>query len=157
MIHGPRPSGQKTIRIDPFLPQHLPAIRVQDAQQPEIAGQELTIGHGVELAKSFAWSAMRGDTVVAAAGLVEQCSSHATAWALISGEIGVGELREVGEAIRRALACDAYLRVDTMVRSDFARGRSWALRLGFQREGTMRKWGPMAIDMDLYARIRGDG
>jgi len=92
---------------------------------------------------------MRGEVVLAAVGLVEQCSSHATAWALISGEIGAGEMRELTEAILRALACEAYLRVDTYVRTDFARGRSWAVRLGFRREGTMRKWGPMAIDMDL--------
>lgn len=140
--------------IAAFRPEHLPALEVQPAQSVEL-GDNQTLGYGVFLAEQGpAWSAVRGDRVLAAFGLIEHSAAHASAWALISGEIAARELRELTETILRAAALDIYVRVDTMVRTDFARARSWALRLGFQREGTMRAWGENSIDFDMYARVR---
>ncbi len=47
----------------------------------------------------------------------------------------------------------ALVRVEAVVKSDFAAGVRWVEHLGFKREGTMRNYGIDGVgDYDLYAR-----
>lgn len=142
------------------MPEHLAAIEVQPAQAVELGGVDLAQQGRALVDQGPAWTMTRGgegSQVIACGGIIEHSFPHVSAWTLISGEIGAGELQALTRAIQRVLSLETYARIDTLVQSGFARGCSWARRLGFAHEGTQRKWGPMSIDMELYARIRGDG
>ncbi|ARS27613.1 hypothetical protein [Sphingomonas sp. KC8] len=145
------------IEIIPFEPIDLTRIRVQAEQSIEtMGGAALTVEHGDYLAAAGpAYTVLRHRVPVVAAGVVENDAYHATAWAVLSGDIGVG-IVALTRAIGRFLACDEYVRVDTLVRTDFVRGHRWARMLGFQREGTLHRWRAGTTDFDMYARIRGE-
>lgn len=45
-------------------------------------------------------------------------------------------------------------RLQMTVRADFEIGQNWAAKLGFKREGILKKFGPEGCDYIMYARVK---
>lgn len=45
-------------------------------------------------------------------------------------------------------------RIQIVVREDYSEGNKWAYILGFNKEGTMKKYGPTGLNYNLYAAVR---
>ena len=60
--------------------------------------------------------------------------------------------KRIKEVLDSAFANYKVHRIQIVVRSDYFEGQTWAENLGFQYEGTMKKYGPAMNDYHLYAR-----
>lgn len=58
---------------------------------------------------------------------------------------------------RELVASSNAWRIQAVVDPNYPERVRWITRLGFQREGTMRCFGPDRQDMDLYSIIRSNG
>lgn len=105
-------------------PDHVAAVRVQDAQREE---HRLAIEHGtlavVERGLSFA--GFVNGRCVGAAGVVD-----GYAWAALSPEVGP-YMVTVTRLAKRVLAVQPYRILRTTVRRDFTAGHRWIKHLGF--------------------------
>lgn len=141
------------IAISQLQPAHLLEIRMQDAQAGELRPGTDLLAHGVKLCqRGMAFTVMLNGRPVAAGGLAEIHGHYATAWALVGQDAGPA-MTAMTRAVRRVLASRAYERVDVTVRRDFEAGHRWAWLLGFEKFGTLRKWGPDRADYTLYERV----
>lgn len=91
------------------------------------------------------------DRVIACAGIAVEGFGSATLWAFISAEAGPHMVR-LDRCARRLLGMVNLRRVQAT--TTFVQGQRWLELLGFEYEGTMRKYGPAGEDHLLYARTR---
>ncbi|MGH8743487.1 MAG: hypothetical protein ACREUY_04335 [Burkholderiales bacterium] len=136
--------------IVPFEPWHLEWLTATTEQ----AWLARTPAYGASLkAAGPCFSAFAGMRVIACAGVTPCWAGRAKAWSMVSDDLGryvMGVHRAVKRFLdsypARRIECDVDPRSDVAVR--------WAVRLGFEYEGTQRAYTPSGDDMDLYARIR---
>lgn len=103
----------------------------------------------------YAFAGIRGDTVVAAAGVVMTQSHVALAWALLSDAITPRSMISVHRAVKDFIDTSPIRRIEMHVRADAPESaKRWAGMLGFEYEGTMRSYSLDGVDCDLYARIK---
>lgn len=103
-----------------------------------------------------AYCAVGADGAVhAVAGLTEQWSGRAVAWAMI-GDGARKSFKEVHRAVLAFLANDQHRRIELYVRADFPAAARWAEHLGFVRETPepMAGFGPGGEACYLYAKVR---
>jgi hypothetical protein len=139
------------VKIVPFEPWHLHSIVLQPAQA--FIGSDLTPEMADALAKiGDAYTALHEGLVMGCAGVAPLHPGNASAWAVL-GQCGPRFFVRIHKAALRYFAGQDYRRIQTAVRTDFEAGHRWARALGFENEGTMRKYGPEGADYDLYARV----
>lgn len=127
-------------------------LNIQDAQTG--IGADLSpSAMQAALSRGPGFAAVDGPELLGIGGAYEVWRGRAVAWALLSRAIGGPRMVGVHRAVERWLAVAPYPRIEihTDVRHPAA-GR-WAGALGFEREGTMRKFFN-GLDFDLYARTR---
>lgn len=140
------------MHVIPFIPSHLALLEIQPAQV--YMAPALTRRYGEALAESGpAFSAACGGSLVGAAGIANQHPGTGRAWALLSPAAGPW-LPTITKACLRFFLDARYRRIEATVLTGWAAGARWAAMLGFEREGTMRGYGPDGQDFDLYARVR---
>ena len=105
--------------------------------------------YGEVLASHESYAMVDGDEVLGCAGIVPW-GPNVLAWALLSGK----RLLATHKAVRTFLAMCDHRRIETWVDDGFAEGHRWAVMLGFQPEGLMRRHREDA-DVWLYARVKG--
>ncbi|KQX19335.1 MULTISPECIES: hypothetical protein [unclassified Sphingomonas] len=141
------------IEIRDFAPADLGRIAVQ-AEQLGDAGLSQDGAYLLAMAAGGASFTMwRGDRVLACAGLFENHSGWATAWAALS-EMSPYERGVLTVKCRAAIAASGYRRIDCMVRRGFDRARDWAWKLGFVQEATLFEVWPDGADALLFARFK---
>lgn len=136
------------MRLEPFRPEHLRRIEVQEAQRRDFMLQpDPTYGE--------AWTAFDGERGICSAGLLQLWPGRAYAWAVLSLHAGP-YLLEITRIARFILAASTYERIEMYVDEDFEQGRRWAGMLGFRCETPepMRKYLPSGASAYLYARVR---
>lgn len=89
-------------------------------------------------------------------GLTEVHRGHAIAWSVLAAGQHGDTLAAVTDATRAVIHTSGYRRVSTLVRCAFRPAHRWALRLGFEREGIMRAYGPDGSDYAVYAYLGTD-
>lgn len=138
----------------PYRHYHLNAIAIQE-MQAEAIGQ-IKAEHSMALEKAGpAYTLLDGNQVLACAGLVEQWQGRAIAWALISKNLNGFKFARMHKMCARFLDMQDYPRIEMAVDHEHEAGHRWALALGFEWEGLMKKYSQFANrDCDLYARIR---
>lgn len=138
--------------IVPYRPDHLAALRLQPLQAFMGAFIDCP-GYPEHLAQAGpAYTGLVGGAVVICAGVSLELPTRGTAWALLS-EQACRHLIGCTRAVETFLRDAQIRRVQTYVDTAFAAGHRWARLLGFEREGTLRAWGPAGEDYDLYARV----
>jgi hypothetical protein len=138
------------IAVLPFDRAHLDALALQPAQAPELAALQGSIAAQADRGPAF--TVMEGGRVLLCAGLAENHARYATAWALFAAAKAAAMVATT-RAIARVIAASGYERIDMLVREDFARAHDFARLLGFDREGSLRRYGADGGDFALYARI----
>lgn len=135
----------------PYQPDHLRALVLQDAQsylRPLINGPEYAEG----LMRGPAYTAFAGGRPLVCAGVLEQWTGRANAWAVV-GSFARDHMLPITRAVRDFLDSQDYARIDTCVRAGFHPGLRWARLLGFADEGVMRRW-MYGDDFHMFARVR---
>ena len=148
---------QITLCTTSFAAADLEGIALQPAQA-RYFGAGVVYENGAALeALGPAFTARRGDTIVACWGLVDIWPGRADCWALLAADIGpagFGALhRQVAVGLDEA-GRQGYRRLETTVDPDFPPARRWVRLLGFAFEGRLRRYTPDGRDMLIYARIR---
>jgi len=138
--------------IIPFKPEHLKTLVLQDSQA--WMGDKLKPEYGASLIKAGpCFTAMDGDEVLACAGVMNIWEGRVLAWALISDNAGKRFVRIV-KAIKRFIDAHQAVRIEATVDVDFEEGHRLMKILGFEYEGTARKYLPDGRTVCLYARIK---
>ena len=129
-------------------------IHPQDEQARDLVQYTLEYGRKVLAACQAATITDDDGTPVAIVGVVVVHPGRAQVWTMLAQNAGQHMLG-LTRAIKKLLKGFAdYDRVEATVRTDFAPGHRWARLVGFERECTMRCFGPDGQDYDLYARVK---
>lgn len=128
--------------------QHFDEIELQPQQRGAQVEADALISEGP------AFAVMRKGEVLAIAGIVPMWwEGRFYAWSLLSVHAGPHLLR-LTRMIRRYLDSFPYRRIEMTVDADFSQGERWALALGFEREGLLRRYSPRGEDCWMYSRVR---
>jgi hypothetical protein len=135
--------------VVPFTPDHIEAMRVQDAQK--LPSREQREAMAAPFGR--AWTALVDGHPVACAGMVELWEGRAYAWGLIGEDAGPW-MRRITRAIRSALGSAGYRRVEIAVDAQFGAGCRWAHLLGFELEALAKAYMPNGRDAFIYSRVK---
>ena len=138
------------VEIVPFEPWHLSWLT--ETTEPALVARTPDYGAALK-AGGPCYTAFAGEHVVACAGMILCWADRATAWSMLSAEMGA-HVFSIHRAVVRFLATYPVRRVECTVDPRSAVAVRWVTRLGFQYEGTMAAYTPLGDTMDLYARIR---
>lgn len=149
------------LEFRPMLAGDALLLELQDSQRFELGfhHQHFTIETGRDLAYSegsIAWTAHRGTTVVAIAGLRQVMKGQAIAWAALSGAVGTDHLaitRKTVAVIAEAIADGTYHRIEAIVEADNERAITWAMRVGLEHGYVLRAYGPEAKPHILFEKV----
>lgn len=105
-----------------------------------------------------AWSGFDSEgTFLGAGGIGYYWPGVAEGWLLLSkgtDNYPFSLHRIVRLMVEKAFAVNGLKRLQVSVPVDMQRSRKWIARLGFVREGLMRRYGPDGHDYVLYAMVR---
>ena len=100
-----------------------------------------------------AFTAWAGPSVIACAGYIHFWPGRAQVWAMISSDIRIyGSI--IHKHVKRYIESHPVNRLECIIDPNFDASVRWALRLGFQYEGTMKRYGFHGQDMDMYVLER---
>lgn len=118
------------------------------------AGYALTAEMAVELEAIGGLAGIEDGKVLAIGGILPRWQGVGLAWTWL-GRGWRRHARVITDEARRYLDASGFHRIEMGVRADYAKGHSWARRLGFEVETPLaRKWGPDMADYTLYVRVR---
>lgn len=140
------------VRIEPFRPEHLLALRLQATQATAQALMTLDHGRQIAACTGLAQSAMLGDEPIASAGVIQLWPGRAYAWAYI-GEQAARHWKTVHRAVSAALDGAKWRRIEMAVDVRDPGAKRWAAHLGFDFEGVARKWTTDGRDVEIWARV----
>lgn len=129
-------------RIESFSPCHLEKLQVQAEQR-----QEDLLGG---LQNSVLFSLFDGEEVMAVIGFVCLSPKRRMAVSLLSQNCG-RDMLPIVRIMRRCYEIYKTERVEMTVKTDFKPAHRLAKLLGFEREGTLKKF-LNGQDYDIYAR-----
>lgn len=142
--------------VEPLSAMHVERLRVQARQRwefalwPQGALEEL-------LRSGQAFAGVRGEAVLAVAGVARVWEGRYQAWALLSGEVGPSGFLAVHRVVRAFLDQCAYPRIEATVEEGFEEGHRWVRLLGMRCETPdgMPAYYPTGARAFLYARPGG--
>jgi len=139
------------MRLEELTPEHLARLALQPAQAA-LAPCLLDETYAGDLCRHEAYAGIEGGRVVGAAGVVPVWRGCHAAWALLS-EMPLRQMVEVTGLVRM-FAGDFSGRLETWVDASRPGHGRWAEKLGFEREGLMKRFLPSGGDAWLYARVK---
>jgi RimJ/RimL family protein N-acetyltransferase len=141
------------IIVQQLTPAHAKAIGIQKAQLS--VGVLLETEGYVEslISAGPAYACLADNKVIAMAGVSMFWKGRGHAWATIADN-GRPYLKAITKEVLNFLKFTSISRIETSVDCRFEAGHKWAQMLGFEKEGTMRSWGPNGENYDLYSRVK---
>jgi hypothetical protein len=140
------------IEIIPATPEMADQIMLQSTQQ--ISGFEATSAELANFIKSGPAFAAVDGSLLAIAGLVPIWPGRSVAWGLLSDSIGASMLPIHKSILRGLNGIFQVDRVEAYVLEGHEEGKRWMRLLGFEPEGTMKKF-HNGQNFELFARLRG--
>lgn len=139
------------IDLIPARPWMAEKLRLQNVQV--LSGQPMT-PEAIQMAieGGMALAGVEDGKLFVIAGIYERWGDVGLAWALLSEDFGCRRF-SLFKLMRRALDLTAFNRVEAYVVQGHDAGVRLLEHLGFEREGTMRKFW-QGRDHDLFARVR---
>lgn len=132
------------ISVELFKKEHLDQIQVQQRQTREEMGEELK--------DATLFTLFDGDKVQAIIGFVRQTKTRVVAVSLLAQDCG-RNMVSIVRAMKRCIRVYQTERVEMLVKTDFPQAHRLAKILGFEREGTLRKFFE-GQNYDMYARVK---
>lgn len=144
------------MKTRPFIPEHLIQMAIQD--NPDGMGnmdKDALLRRGTENVNGPAITLFADDgTIVGCGGIRRVHCGVGEAWSVPSESIGRYP-KAVLETARAFLAgCVEYHRIQAIVVSGFLKAERLLACLGFQYEGTLRKYGPTGRDYKILSIVR---
>jgi len=138
------------MRVEPYEPEHLATMRIQNAQRNVLP----TLHDQVGMLESLpAVTIFDGDITVACVGAFEFWPGRAMVWSYLS-EDARSRLLGLTRIIRRLMEHYDRRRLECEVAFDFAEGHRWARLLGFEVDAPrMRSYFPDGGDCTLYSKV----
>jgi hypothetical protein len=142
----------------PMLPGDVVLLSLQPSQHFELGleHKSYTFEEGEDLAANGdAWTAYRGDRIVASAGfreLFKRGSGHAVVWAALATNIGSDHL-PVTRFARKAIAEAPYRRLEAIVDAADVKAVGWAKLVGLTAVHELRGYGPEGKTHILFERV----
>lgn len=138
--------------IRQLLPEDVLAVDLQLCQKLEPGAIDLAFGERVA-ANGWAWTAERGGTIIACAGLLRLYPTTALAWALFASDVKQSMVA-ITRMARTAIACCPCPRIEALVRADWPEAMEWPALLGMRQAAVLEYWGPAAATHVLYELVR---
>lgn len=106
--------------------------------------------------QQYSWIAYDADwgAPVGAFGAVPFDSGYFRCWAFVDQRAPTRKLYDLLHYIGGLVEQGEYRRLEITVREDFPEGLAWPLRLGFKKEGVMRRFDIHGNDHYLLARVK---
>ena len=92
------------------------------------------------------------DKVIAVAGIVTQWEGRGEVWELLAEDTHDHLLILHRGFLKKFRKC-GYRRLEATTKVGFTQASRWMQMLGFEKEATMRKYGPEGEDYHLWARV----
>ena len=145
------------IKFVDFEPKHLTNINLQSAQQHIIDSytSEQMEACCRTLQQHPTLTIVAGEVVLAIISMVQVSENRGLVSTFISVE-AAPRMYAVTKMTKLALSRFKYLRIEAITETNFIPGNRWLKLLGFQLEGTMRKYDHFGNDYNLYSLISGD-
>ena len=110
-------------------------------------------GHAELCAEHAAWTCFDGSRILGCGGISFDHEGCGTAWTLMLPLTG-RKMVAITRLTRRVIEACPLRRIQAHASTTFKPAARWLEMLGFQYEGTMRKFTPSGLDVLLYARVR---
>ena len=132
--------------------EHILDIELQAQQQSLQAQLTPEYAHSIVDHTGFGWAALLDGKTIACAGVLEFWANRGQGWALLS-EVALANFIAIHRFARCVLRDQPFARVEIFVDQHHDAGIRWAERLGFEREGLMRRFTTDGRDCFLYAKV----
>lgn len=145
-----RPEDLARIEVHEHRDWHIRRRAEWDLEAPEVV-------HALETRCRTWWN---GDSPVAMIGMQERWTGVAEVFTLLSKEAldrPVALSRGVLDWLEQSAVHFGLWRVQATARADRPKAQRFLVWLGFEREGTLRRYGPDGADHLLYARLWNHG
>lgn len=140
------------MKLVDFKPEHVQLIEAAGGR--EVFGpMPFQPGYADMCAEYLAWSVFDGDRIIGCGGVFREHEGCGTAWSLLLPVSG-RHMRFIDRAARKILDACPLVRIQAHAVPKFLPALRWLVMLGFQCEGTLRKFTPSGADMLLFARVR---
>jgi hypothetical protein len=144
------------MRIIPFESHHVEMMELREPDRLSLAGmQDRKIK--VDKDSGEAWTGMVDEGVVACGGIIFLWPGVGWAWLLTGTLIRTNAISFHKAAIEKLKEMeDKYNlhRIQCSVNADYVASRKWLEKLGFTKEGLMKKYDTRERDYYMYARVR---
>lgn len=141
-------------RLVPFEAHHLRGLLNRDSSYQDSEAQAR-----IKATFGIAWTALHEERILGCAGIVLQWPGMASAWMVVSEDIGryaVWLTRTVKRFLRDAIRAYKLHRIEAVVIVGNVRNQRWIERLGFTSEGgCARRYTPDGQDVIRYEWIGG--
>ena len=139
--------------ILPYKPEHLEELLLQPSQAYMRPFMSDKVYQNALQIEGMAFSAIMDGKVIACAGVLPLWENRGHAWALLNDNIKTNFV-SIHRATARFLDTCRMNRIETHVDKDFGCALRWMEMLGFECEGTMRKYTSDGRDAYMFARVR---
>lgn len=147
----------KELNVQPFKAQDLIKISIRPEQQKEFVNVDrLMQGETLEKADGYAWTIWDPPNIVFCAGLIRLWCGTGELWLVCDNRIShyVRELYQYAKhLLEHTMDLMSLVRAQTEIQSDWEVALKFAERMGFRREGLLKKFKD-GQDYFMYARIR---
>lgn len=144
------------MRVVDFQPEHMAALRAHLQPKQAVHKEQCTVAFGQQLVESgcLTWTAIAGDTVLGAFGIIPVWDGRAHVWAYVTTD-AARHMLAISRAIGRQLAASGFRRYEAEVSDDFPAAHRWIRMLGFRCEtqAGMPAFFPDGSKGFLYARV----
>ena len=132
--------------------EHILEITLQPQQESLQAQLTPEYAHSIVGHTGIGWAALLHGKTIACAGILEFWANRGQGWALFS-EAALANFTAIHRFTRGVLREQPFARVEIFVDQHHAAAIRWAERLGFEREGLMRRFTTDGRDCFLYAKV----
>lgn len=144
------------MNVTDFVPYHAKLIKLQAAQQPELA--HVTIEQACVYANSGPAYTIVGDDgeILACGGFVCMWAGRAFVWTLLSALLTPALFVRINRIARKLMDLAPFRRIEAIIADGHAEGVRWAEMMGMRDEtpNGMAGYAPDGRNYHLFARVR---
>lgn len=145
--------------IEPYRPEHIKHMELRTADIIGTYGDNAlaTNTEAIERLNGPAWTVFANGEPIAVLGIAHIVEGVAHVWALTSVKVEDHKKtfhRDVMEMNNAVMDSFGLHRLQTYVRSDYERSINWLERLGFIKEGLLRKFTHDKVDTWVMTRVK---
>lgn len=149
------------IEVEPFRAADLAEMVMaeRDLARLKLAGSLEALGHVFET-RGPSWTLRIDDLIIGSGGVTILWPGVGEAWILQSifaGQYPLASFRAIREGLKAGIRSHGLRRIQSVVHHSIPRDQRWVVRLGFDFEGIMSRYGPEGDTYLRYALLPQEG